>query len=246
MLPHEISLVLRRLVAIGAPKESLLSKTHIQYVYENKTDCQPLLWMMICNNLGNPHDTNALPPSACLPRISFSWCCFVATLLLDHFKGRRHGKWLSSLRGLAGFQDWQQKQALLVLPMRSCWTTSPRTKETIRSIISQNAVKWISMVNVGLRFLIAYCFCFSADIAKLYCSCRTILIPTSLASMLRLAVLLLLQAAFQKVVVILAPPCSTWVAINAGTSKRTLLCPAGDERLLRNRKSNKLATRTVA
>ena len=60
----------------------------------------------------------------------------------------------------------------------------------------------------------------------------------------RLAVILLLQSAFERLVVFLAPPCSTWVAINCGTSRRTILCPAGDESLLQNRKSNKLATRT--
>lgn len=64
-------------------------------------------------------------------------------------------------------------------------------------------------------------------------------------SKLRLAVILLLQAAFGNVVAVLGPPCSTWVAINAGTSKRTILCPAGDETLLQNRKSNKIATRPV-
>ena len=65
-----------------------------------------------------------------------------------------------------------------------------------------------------------------------------------LASQPRLAVALLLQAAFQRVVVVLAPPCSTWVAINSGTSRGTILCPGGDETLLQNRKSNKLAART--
>lgn len=62
---------------------------------------------------------------------------------------------------------------------------------------------------------------------------------------LRLAVALLLQSTFQQVVVMMAPPCSTWISINAGTSKRTILCPAGDTSLLQNRKSNKLACRLL-
>lgn len=68
--------------------------------------------------------------------------------------------------------------------------------------------------------------------------------PSAILSFLRLAVVLLLQAIFRKVVVILAPPCSTWVAINAGTSRRSIVCPGGDPNLLQNRKSNKLAART--
>ena len=62
---------------------------------------------------------------------------------------------------------------------------------------------------------------------------------------LRLAVALLLQNAFQGLVVMMGPPCSTWIAINAGTSKRTILCPAGDQTLLQNRKSNKIACRQL-
>ena len=67
---------------------------------------------------------------------------------------------------------------------------------------------------------------------------------SAMLSFLRLAVLLLMQAAFGKVVVVLAPPCSTWVAINAGTSRRTIVWQGGDPTLLQNRKSNKLAART--
>ncbi len=43
--------------------------------------------------------------------------------------------------------------------------------------------------------------------------------------------------------VVWAPPCSTWVAINVGTSKRSILCPGGDPTLLQNRKANKTACR---
>ena len=56
--------------------------------------------------------------------------------------------------------------------------------------------------------------------------------------------MLLLQAAFGKAMVWLAPVCSTWVSINIGTSKRSLLCPGGDPLLLQNRKANKMASRT--
>lgn len=59
----------------------------------------------------------------------------------------------------------------------------------------------------------------------------------------RLAIILVLQGEFGKLLVHLAPPCSTWIGINRGTSKRTILCPAGDESLLQNRKSNKIAAR---
>lgn len=67
---------------------------------------------------------------------------------------------------------------------------------------------------------------------------------TAQPSKQRLAVLLILQSAFGKLVAILAPPCSTWISINCGTSKRTIITPSGDETYLQNRKANKLATRT--
>ena len=45
-------------------------------------------------------------------------------------------------------------------------------------------------------------------------------------------------------IVVCAPPCSTWISINIGTSKRSILVPGGDETLVQNRKANKLACRT--
>lgn len=62
----------------------------------------------------------------------------------------------------------------------------------------------------------------------------------------RLAIILILQAVAVcgQVVSFFAPPCSTWISINLGTSKRSILCPAGDTTLLQNRKGNKTATRT--
>lgn len=107
------------------------------------------------------------------------------------------------------------------------------------------------MVNVDLRCLMQALMVFLSTLLQSFTFSNLAQAPTLPgfhvsypASFPRLSVILLLQAAFQQVVVVLAPPCSTWVAINAGTSKRTILCPGGDPTRLQNRKSNKLATRT--
>lgn len=57
--------------------------------------------------------------------------------------------------------------------------------------------------------------------------------------------ILILQSTFGQLTVWLAPVCSTWVSISVGSSKRSILCPAGDESTLQNRKANKSAARTL-
>ena len=60
----------------------------------------------------------------------------------------------------------------------------------------------------------------------------------------RLAIMTILMAPFGALVTFLGPVCSSWVSINAGTSKRTLLTVAGDCTLTSVRKANKMACRT--
>ena len=69
--------------------------------------------------------------------------------------------------------------------------------------------------------------------------------PKSVVRLLppRLAVILLLQAPFGALVTFLGPVCSSWVAINAGTSQRTLLTPGGNGGFPSVQRSNKMACR---
>lgn len=63
-------------------------------------------------------------------------------------------------------------------------------------------------------------------------------------SLPRLIVILLLQSALGQVLCFCGIVCSTWVAINAGTSKRTVLTPTGDETSVATRKGNIMCART--
>ena len=56
-------------------------------------------------------------------------------------------------------------------------------------------------------------------------------------------VLLALQGLFGKLLMMLATVCSTWVSVNQGTSKRSILTPSGMATLLSVRKANKQVTR---
>ncbi|CAK9005189.1 unnamed protein product, partial [Durusdinium trenchii] len=58
-----------------------------------------------------------------------------------------------------------------------------------------------------------------------------------------LAVLLGVQACFGQLVMVLATVCSTWVAVNAGTSRRSILVPQGCVSGTATRKGNKMAVR---
>lgn len=60
----------------------------------------------------------------------------------------------------------------------------------------------------------------------------------------RLAVLLGVQACFGQLVMVLATVCSTWVAVNAGTSRRSILVPQGCVSGTATRKGNKMAVRS--
>ena len=66
----------------------------------------------------------------------------------------------------------------------------------------------------------------------------------SASSMPRLIVVLLLESAFAKVLLVCGIVCSTWVAINAGTSRRTILIPGGDETSVATRRGNIMCSRT--
>lgn len=56
--------------------------------------------------------------------------------------------------------------------------------------------------------------------------------------------MLLLESAFAKVLLVCGIVCSTWVAINAGTSLRTILTPGGDETSVATRRGNIMCART--
>jgi hypothetical protein len=47
-----------------------------------------------------------------------------------------------------------------------------------------------------------------------------------------------------QVVLTIAVVCSSWISINAGTSKRTMLTPMGDDNVPSVRKSNKMVSRS--
>ena len=55
---------------------------------------------------------------------------------------------------------------------------------------------------------------------------------------LRLLVIALIQSGFGLVFLMAGVVCSTWVAVNVGTSKRSLLVPSGDMSSLATRKGN--------
>lgn len=54
----------------------------------------------------------------------------------------------------------------------------------------------------------------------------------------------LIQSGFGLVFLMAGVVCSTWVAVNVGTSKRSLLVPAGDISSLATRKGNIQISRT--
>ena len=60
----------------------------------------------------------------------------------------------------------------------------------------------------------------------------------------RLAVRLVLQSKLDELAASVGVVCSTWVPVNAGTSKRDILCPMGDENVVAVRKGNKMVSRT--
>lgn len=65
-----------------------------------------------------------------------------------------------------------------------------------------------------------------------------------LSNLLRLIVILFLQSSFGKVLCFCGIVCSTWIGINLGTSKRSVLVPGGDETSVATRKGNIMCART--
>lgn len=61
----------------------------------------------------------------------------------------------------------------------------------------------------------------------------------------RLVVLLVLNSAFGQTLAAMGTVCSTWTTVNAGTSKRSILCPDGDPSGLATRKGNIMVGRTA-
>lgn len=64
-------------------------------------------------------------------------------------------------------------------------------------------------------------------------------------ALLRLLVIALIQSGFGLVFLMAGVVCSTWVAVNVGTSKRSLLVPSGDISSLATRKGNIQISRTL-
>lgn len=97
----------------------------------------------------------------------------------------------------------------------------------------------------SLSSILLACFVlfFPTDRSDLFLTHPGMSLPASTWAV-RLAVVLAMQSSFGVLVTMLAPPCSTWISINIGTSKRSILVPGGDETLVQNRKANKLACRT--
>jgi len=60
----------------------------------------------------------------------------------------------------------------------------------------------------------------------------------------RLAFVVILQCVPGQFVVLLGVVCSTWVAINAGTSRRNFLCPMGNESVPSVARANIMVART--
>ena len=67
------------------------------------------------------------------------------------------------------------------------------------------------------------------------------LLPSNLP---RLLVIALLQSGFGLAFLVAGVVCSTWVAVNVGTSKRSVLIPSGDPSSLATRKGNIQISRT--
>ena len=67
--------------------------------------------------------------------------------------------------------------------------------------------------------------------------------PLDVAPPLRLCIAMCLQACFG-LVMVLATVCSTWVAVNVGTSKRCSLVPQGSTNVTANRRGNKMVARS--
>ncbi|CAK8990484.1 unnamed protein product, partial [Durusdinium trenchii] len=80
-------------------------------------------------------------------------------------------------------------------------------------------------------------------LVMLLCSWLVVPRPRSPWQVIELAVLLGVQACFGQLVMVLATVCSTWVAVNAGTSRRSILVPQGCVSGTATRKGNKMAVR---
>ena len=59
----------------------------------------------------------------------------------------------------------------------------------------------------------------------------------------RLAISLILASKLDELVAAFAVVCSTWTPVNQGTSKRSFLCPLGDQNVAAVRRGNKMMSR---
>lgn len=73
---------------------------------------------------------------------------------------------------------------------------------------------------------------------------NTTLVKLSFFASLRLLVVAFLESGFGLVFCIAGIVCSTWVAVNLGTSKRSILVPGGDPNSVATRKGNRQIGRT--
>ena len=99
----------------------------------------------------------------------------------------------------------------------------------------------------------ASCFLATTSIIFIYGMCTVIswiwCVPQNLAILFmplpRLAILLILHGRAQELIAFLAPVCSSYSAVNLGTSKRSLLTPLGQLCNTSVRRGNKMVSRTV-
>ena len=126
----------------------------------------------------------------------------------------------------------------------------------VENFVGKNDIPWTSMVTSGLRFPADFSKIFQAKlVCIIVCNFlhthypHKICIPVissrrSLRALLRLLVIALIQSGFGLVFLMAGVVCSTWVAVNVGTSKRSLLAPSGDISSLATRKGNIQISRT--
>jgi len=146
--------------------------------------------------------------------------------------------------GVADCLPWQLNVAsVLDRLISTCCPRGYGKGQKNKELISAVGSQWILMVKLVFRFLALYDIMFLLLVRSRpgFCTMRSH--PDSLApALLRLAVTMCLQA-MMGVFMVLATVCSTWVAVNAGTSRRCSLIPQGCKEYTAIRKGNKMVCR---
>ena len=131
-----------------------------------------------------------------------------------------------------------------VQPMTSL-TTSPDVERKAYTLEESSGRPWTLILKRALRFLANRNDSSFFSILSKPCRCP-LLAGTNfpMTPWPRLACLLCLQAKYGTVLLVLGTVCSSWVAVNAGTSGRTLATPDGCSECASVLAANKMVSRT--